>query len=741
MTGPSPAGRGSPSVADPLALVLLGVIMTVPLASSYRGAGWWLVVALATLGAVGAVGVSLRTRAPALVALGLLVVGYILLGYPLASGDTGAGALVPGPESLPDLARESVRCWGELIGTLPRVDAAGSLLLVPLALCLSGTGAAAMLALLTRRPFAPLVPFVLTLQACSMLGRAGRPQIAEGVVLAVVGLAWATERSSRGRSHRPGLARAVAMGMVLALASTVAAVWVQRAEPAEPVLLRERLAQGADTGAVPTLLTGFRRFTRQPAGEVDNVHDVRLLTVKGAPEGTRMRFSVLDRYDGVEWRPNPDTSPRGTTDRFLRIGSTLDLPASGRAIGVRVRPAKGWRSPWVPTAGMLQSFSFDFRAGAADRGDELTYNPLTRAALLPTRLKPGESYYFTARMVPDDLTAAMTAAQGVDPEQYRRAEFLDPVARSFLRATSSPMEALFAASREYRRKGRYSDGAFGWERRFPSGHGLERLDRLFLRAPQMVGNDEQYAAIVALTAIRMRIPARVVLGAVVPRNGIVEGSRVQAWVEVELADGSWRTLPTERFMGQRPPDRKAQQRRRGQVAIAPPERVRPPAVAPPAEVAPTPRPERPAASPASPRARWWWLLGLLGLVGVVPVLKTLRRLRRRRRGSPTRRVVGGWQEVLDVGRDLGARTGAPRPRPLQAVLVGAPAGLAELADDLAFGPGEPSPSELEAFWEEVERTCRGLRARAPRRRRILAALNPVTLLASARRRRRSRSRG
>ena len=73
----------------------------------------------------------------------------------------------------------------------------------------------------------------------------------------------------------------------------------------------------------------------------------------------------------------------------------------------------------------------------------------------------------------------------------------------------------------------------------------------------MVGNDEQYAAVMALLAGEVGVPARVVLGAEVPEGGVVTGKDVSAWVELRAADGSWRTLPTEDFMSDEPPGRRS----------------------------------------------------------------------------------------------------------------------------------------------------------------------------------------
>ena len=43
--------------------------------------------------------------------------------------------------------------------------------------------------------------------------------------------------------------------------------------------------------------------------------------------------------------------------------------------------------------------------------------------------------------------------------------------------------------------------------------------------------------------------------AALTRKGWVRGRNVLAWVEIRVADGSWRILPQNRFMSHRPPKR------------------------------------------------------------------------------------------------------------------------------------------------------------------------------------------
>ena len=108
--------------------------------------------------------------------------------------------------------------------------------------------------------------------------------------------------------------------------------------------------------------------------------------------------------------------------------------------------------------------------------------------------------------------------------------------------------ARVLAAAEHLAEGKYSDGVGRTERIYVAGHSAWRLSDEFVNAPQIVGNDEQYAATMALIANDIGVPARVVLGAVVPEGGRVTGKDVSAWVELRAADGSWRTLPTEAFM-------------------------------------------------------------------------------------------------------------------------------------------------------------------------------------------------
>jgi hypothetical protein len=292
------------------------------------------------------------------------------------------------------------------------------------------------------------------------------------------------------------------------------------------------------------------------------------------------------------------------------------------------------------------------------------------------------------------------------------------------------MEAVLKAASMMRARGRYSDGAFGWEVQFARGQDEARLDD-FMNGPHMVGDDEQYAAAMALVATRLRVPARVVVGARVPADGIVKGNDVVAWVELRIADGTWRELPRSAYMSFRSPRRNDPE---NDPVSAEPDTSPTATSRPSPSPSPSPQPDQDhsdqqdRAEPSS--GSWRWLLWLLVpvAVGAVPGYKLLRRARRRRASRVSVRYVGAWQELVDRARDLGLPVPAHRSRPAQAVALGTSAlPLARTADDAVFGPATPSPDEADSYWGSVLEVRAGLGPDVPAWRRWLAPFSPASL--------------
>ena len=711
--------------------------------STYRGAGLWFV-------GVGAILVGLAA-ATTVAALGLgldVVVLTLVLVYVVASGPLAGGvdALV-GLDALGAGTQATLQGWPMLVGTHPPVDATGPALLPVALLCLLASGFTAAVAMRSEVPGRPLVPQLLLLVVVLFLSRAEAVGVLlHGLAFGLVALLWLRVRGAQSETAEAGrdpaqATRAVAAAAIVVVAGLLATL-LAGSTPVEHRLVLRGVLPAYDVEPVRTPLDAFRDYTRRRPPPAGNVFDERLLEVSGAPAGTRIRFAALDTYDGTRWAAANDTDPERIDDRFLRLSSTIDNPAEGDPAEVVVRPLRGWAIPWVPTTGSLQGFDF---LGALDDAltEQLRYDPATQTALMTETLEPGSRYVFDTVVDDVAVTADLKPSDALDEHLYDAAAFLDPAVESWAAGAASPVEGVLRIARTLKRTGRYSDGATRGEEDYAGGHSRQRLGRDFVLATPTVGNDEQYAAAMALMANRLRVPARVVVGAVLPESGVVQGKDVEAWVELRGADGRWRTLATDRFLGSRPPPRgPATDPETGR----PPERIFPeqtpddvsppkpetqpePESEPEPEEEPEEEPEGDSADPDSDEAGggslWRWLLAVLvlGLPGLVPGAKWWRRRRRLSAERVSRRYAGAWAELVDQARDLGRPVPPGLTRPAQArALDRGPAvgGLATEADVRIFGADEPTEAEADAFWALVRDERTGLTTAYPPVRRLRA---------------------
>jgi hypothetical protein len=490
--------------------------------------------------------------------------------------------------------------------------------------------------------------------------------------------------------------------------------------------LRGRLGALPDLTDLDSPLRSFRTYTKQTASTQDNVNDKLLVTVTGAPRGSRLRLLTLDRYDGQSWTADNNTVTGTADDRFLRVDTRVETSTSGRRIRVQVGIEKAYRSAWVPTIGSLTSLRFLY-TDAETRRNELRYDVATSTAVIPLGLRPGNDYEFTA-VVPDDRLSRTMRPWPTPVLDVQDARAADPLIRRVLASPAPAMRKVFVLAGYLRANGRYSDGSGPGETQYRAGHDSNRLIRDFLLSGHIVGDDEQYAAAMALLANRVGVPARVVVGAVVPENGKVRGADVQAWVELRVADGSWRTLPTSQFMGHRPP-------RPGMPAAPRPRMAAVPPVAEPQE--PPTAPEIALKKQARDRAhasRRSFLVRLLpallplAVVLLVPVTKLVRRRVRRTRGRPSDRMAAAWTELVDHARDLGIPVRVHASRPAQARVLARAGPLSRSGDDGVFAEEQPDEATVEAYWEQVMRERRPLGEGQRAWRRWWAPFNPVTLL-------------
>ncbi|WP_416955981.1 transglutaminase-like domain-containing protein [Nocardioides sp. T5] len=740
------------------ALALAAVALSA-FGSSFTGSAY-LVVGL--LGAVLAVVVTHLTRAagwPVISAVVICLVLFFLLGGPLCLRSLGDTYTLPGASTLARVADQAIFGWKDLLTTLPPVDGDGPLLVLPwLAGMVAGLVGTALAHQPVRRAWLaallPVAGMTVVLSAAILLGvRHPQSLVLQGAVFTALALGWLAVRARRASatvhggstSYVRGVGVVVMLGLAALLAHPVSALFV--ADDSRRAVARSWVEPPFDIGRYPSPLAGFRKYV-DLKGEPNpaNVYDKTLLDIDGVPVGTRVRFAAMDRYDGMVWGATDNALPGPADDSFQRVSSTIDNPVRGTEVEASVTLGEGWSGVWLPTVGALRSMAFE-TGDARAKAEVFRYNLATSTAVVPTGMQPGDRYSFTAVAPDDELTDETVGSADLTPLPAGAAFIQGPAEKWSEEAGTDPMDRVLAAAEHLRSEGKYSDGIGRTERIYVAGHSAWRLSDEFVNAPQIVGNDEQYAATMALIANDIGVPARVVLGAVVPEGGRVTGKEVAAWVELRAADGSWKTLPTEMFMSDTPPADQVPETNTPMsgTVIPPPNPIPPPSDA--GEQSDADLKERKATRkkkkaeedeesliPGLPA----WVGIVLTYVGVpllvaalllaaVVGLKAFRRHRRRSAASPSARFVGAWRELVDHARDLGQPVplGPTVTRREQSVgIVSGQAGaLARRADSFVFGPSVPEVGAASTYWESVDAERRAMSHDVGRWQRVRAAIS------------------
>lgn len=748
-------------------LVLAAVALSA-LGTSFTGSSY-LVVGL--LGAVIAVTVTHLTRAagwPIISAAVICLVLFFLLGGPLCLRSLGDSSVLPGASTLGRVADQAIFGWKDLLTTLPPIDGDGPLLVLPwLSGMLAGLVGLGLAHLPVRRAWLaavlPVLGMTAVLSGAILLGvRHPQSLLLQGSVFAGLALAWLAIRARRASAAVQGgstsYVRAVGAVAMLALAAGMAfpASAVLAGDDDERAVARNWVEPPFDIGRYPSPLAGFRKYVDlKGRNDPSNVYDKTLLEVEGVEAGRMIRFATMDRYDGMVWGASDNALPGPADDSFQRVSSTIDNPVDGEEVEATVTLGEGWSGVWLPTVGALQSMTFE-TSDALAKAEVFRYNLATSTAVVPSGLQPGDRYSFTA-VQPDDVLTPETVGSAEAASLPPGAAFIQGPAEKWTEeAGSDPMDRVLAAAEHLKSEGKYSDGIGRTERIYVGGHSVWRLSDEFVNAPQIVGNDEQYAATMALIANEIGVPARVVLGAVVPEGGRVTGKEVQAWVELRAADGSWRTLPTESFMSTTPPADQVPETNTPMsgTVIPPPNPIPPPSDA--GEQSDADLKERKATRKKSEEDEEEGIIpGLPAWVGVVltyvalPVLvvvlllaavvglKAWRRHRRRRADSASARFVGAWRELVDHARDLGqvVPLGPSVTRREQSVaLVSAEATtLARRADSSVFGPRVPEDAAAATYWESIDAERRAMSREVTQWQRLRAAVSLRSLRRGSRR--------
>lgn len=646
------------------------------------------------------------------------------------------GALValhrPGPWIVPTVDTMN-RVLGETFAaprlfadTLPPVEASGTLLLLPYAIGFGAAMPAAWLALATRRPIAPTVPVVAALAATIPLAvLVPDHYILRGVVLTVVLVTWAAGRARRAEAlvgdRRSGVLGTVAAVLVVAVVAGLVSWLVPDNDQTDRVRLDPSRSEVTATSAADSVI-------------LPSLGNATLFRVTGAPPGARLRFGALDLYDGSAWVPADESPGAGPGGTFRRLGAEIEPLHAGPRVKVRVRIRPGYVSEWLPMLGELTSLDLDYTDGRTQLAD-VRYNQYSSSAVVLGGVNPRDDYTFVSVLTDDDYRATDPTMTATEDQRQPEGAFLDQFLVPFDRPELAPLQRVLLMARYLRFNGEVR--LSGTSSQKPVDLGLRLMG-----SRRIVATPFQYSAVTALGASRLGVPARVVVGAEPGRRGIVDQGDVVSWVELQLADGTWRTLEPDLYTGVHP---YREDELDGELLGAggwvdqeldlDESEIKIPKGAD-IELSPD-------AVFEEPTHRWRTVgvvaAGLLGLALLlwlaVPVMKLSRRVVRRRTSSWSGMYVNGWQEVLDAARDRGTPVPDGWSRVAQARALGVGLELARRADAAVFAPTAGSLEDRRDFWGACLDLRRDLVVQAAARRRWWALFNPASLLAGWARRR------
>ncbi|MFC7490602.1 MULTISPECIES: transglutaminase domain-containing protein [unclassified Knoellia] len=697
---------------------------------------------------------------PLIITALVLVVTHFVLGGPVAVRGDLIGGVLPSVQTFQDLAVTPVTGWKEWLTLLPPVDARGPLVALPWLTGLLGSAATYGVA----RRFAnvgaaALAPVILLIGSIALGTQQPAAKLVQGVLFALVLILWLVARAARTRAAmQNGAGRqartitSVALLVVAALAGSFLGQFLPGTdEGSARAVVRTELTPPYDVAQFTSPLSGFRRYTEPNSADL---YDTEILRVTGLPQGAPLRFATLDNYDGLVWGA-ADRAMDGTP--FQQVGSRIAPRSTGDPVTATVTvPEGGYQGAWLPIAGSTTGVRFT-GTRSDDLADALWLNTATETAVVPALVQPGDTYSFDAVVDPrtwsDKLPKELDVASG--GQVAEDTSFLDAKLDAWTGQAGSPWEKFAAVAKTMTQDGAYTDGgtANSYEKVYLPGHALGRLGR-FVGSTQLAGNDEQYAATLALAGNRLGIPTRVVMGAIPASDGAVKGKDVHAWVEVQEDNGTWHALLPSTFL----PDRnkkpneqqlKSEEQKVG-AQVPPPAGVNPPSVLQGPDQAQNATDIKKKKRNPLDISAWPLWLKLLVLALVLPlllaltayvVIRWLKSRRRRRHAStgPTpSRAAWVWRDLVTDARSLGivVPRGATRleqatafPESVAAEPIATGANLA------VFGPGDPEPEVATALLADADLVRRELRGSVSRWRRVRSDFDLRPLLERDRRKR------
>lgn len=699
----------------------------------------------------------------------LLLVVYFLFGPMFAAPTRAIWGVLPSPGALWELLKAPVTSWKSVLTVAPPVGTTQGVLGVVWisVLLLSLLG---MTVVMRTRLYALAWLFPLALVAVTIAF--GTDQhvlpVLRGVPYAILSVAWLTWRFERSRlstaqstiisdSVRPGswqnpvLRRRVIGGaLIMALAGGGAVAAQSLLDPPSGTIryaTRDAITPPFDPQQYVSPLSEFRGYLKDQRAET-------LFTVTGVGEGEYIRLATMDYYDLQVYNVAGNRDKDSASGSFLRTAPGVDLQESSGSEKVSSVTIGAYSGVWMPTLGTrtdridVDEMSTE-RSGAT--AENLYLNQQSQTAVNALGVREGDTYDLTYEPYTEPTGEELRAAKFSEVElpENQPIDELTQFATEWVGDSSSDFERFQHLSRAVKQDAFYSNG-LDEETASLSGHGASRLlamleevgfDKDAKDAQPMgrIGDEEQYAALIAAMARSIDIPARVVMGFEVPQGQegsvAITGEDVTAWVEVAFDGIGWVRFDPAPDEDDQPTEPKETEvdKPLPQVAQPPPPPAEPPSPPPGAMGEDAEDDDEEQDGPTS----WVVYLGLAVLpvvllalaVLAVVLAKTVRRRRRRSRGLLPDRIDGGWQEILDLMADHGRRpdpllTRAETAARLEADIPAMGAlTLAGRADRAVFGPDDLPEAAAEEYWGQVMDARRTMSGAVPWHRRLRAAIS------------------
>jgi transglutaminase-like putative cysteine protease len=688
------------------------------------------------------------------------VLAYFLLGTPFTMPADGLLVVLPSLASAAGLAMGAVFGWADIVTLSTPVEAPYYMPVLPYfavwLVALVGT------LLATRwlpgrprtvwRASVLLVGPALLYLAGILMGtdEAYYPGL-RGVAFAVVALVWLGWRRTQAAPQSPAaggrLFRRKLSGTAMLVVGAIAVGAVAGAAlapaPENRFVVRDEIQPPFDPLKFPSPLAGFRSYTKTHA-------DTPLFSVEGLETGQVVRLASMDSYDGKLWNVAGPASQSDPSGGFRLVGRTIPKPSLVTTVesSTVTITVDEYSDVWLPGVGYPTTVDFDDEA-SSEQAENLRYHAGTGTSVLTSGVEKGYEYTIEAQLQrtykDEDLEGVPVASIALPPVE-NIPDVVVAKAVELAGSEDAPIGQLRAIEQGLKTQGFLSHGLASDGVPSRAGHGADRIDELFTRS-QIVGDQEQYAAAMALMARNLGFPARVVMGFApdIPEattSAEITGNDVTAWVEVAFDGIGWIPFYPTPDKTDVPQDQTPKPKTVPQPQVRQPPRTDNQAddLLTAVEIDDTKEDDknRDFVLPA-----WAWavagivgipLLLVLGPLLLIAAIKHRRKRRRRTRGSGDRRAAGAWDELADGYAELGfdvPRSGTRRQVALQldrqlaerqamtdAGTVILP--IASAVDRAVFNGQDIDDDLVEQNWSAVDESIGAARNSVGRARRLMS---------------------